>query len=206
MSIYPVCKAVVTNAAILTLALITAACSQPNANMGSENSAAIEAAGGVAPTTAGQKSSQSSAQASETGQPTDADTGKKGVRTNHDVFHSRGLEVPAGTPVPAISIEVNADNERGWNLYVGTANFEFSSPEDVGGESSPTAGHGELYINDKPSQRIYGTWTHLPELPAGKTEIRVTLNANGNETLTTQGEPIEESVIVEVYDPNASQN
>lgn len=126
----------------------------------------------------------------------------KGVNTNHDVFHSRSLEVPAGTPVPGLTVEVDEDPVRGWNLYVGTANFTFE-PSKVNGESLPTEGHAQLYINDQPAQRIYGTWTHLPELPPGTDELRVTLNANGYEALTTQGQPIEESVTVEVYDPKA---
>jgi len=126
-----------------------------------------------------------------------------GVSTNHDVFHSKALEVPAGKPVPALTLRVEDDPVRGWNLYVGTANFEFT-PRSVNGESSPTAGHAHLYVNEEPIQRIYGNWTHLPELPPGINEIRVTLNANGHETLTTQGQPIQESVTVEVYDPNAS--
>ncbi|MEL6853996.1 MAG: hypothetical protein AAFO83_02680, partial [Cyanobacteria bacterium J06607_13] len=103
--------------------------------------------------------------------------------------------------VPAISVRVEQDDVRGWNLYVGTANFSFE-PSKVNGESLPTEGHGHLYINDEPIQRIYSTWTHLPTLPGGENEIRVTLNANGHETLTTQDEPIEDSVMIEVYDPN----
>ena len=126
-----------------------------------------------------------------------------GVNTNHDIYHSRAIEVPAGTPVPALSVRVDEDPVRGWNLYVGTANFTFT-PADVNGESSATSGHAHLYINEEPIQRIYGTWTHLPELPAGTNEIRVALNANGHETLTTQGQPIEETVTIEVYDPNAN--
>ncbi|MEM9944926.1 MAG: hypothetical protein AAF810_02560 [Cyanobacteria bacterium P01_D01_bin.36] len=126
----------------------------------------------------------------------------KGVRTNHDIFHSKGLEVPAGTPVPAVTVRVDADPVEGWNLYVGTANFTFE-PTKVDGESRPSEGHAYLYINDKPIQRIYSRWTHLPTLPGGENIVRVTLNANGHETLTTQNEPIEDSVTIDVYDPSA---
>ena len=122
------------------------------------------------------------------------------VSTQHDIYHSRTLEVPAGTSVPAITVSVEADQVSGWNLYVGTANFTFT-PENVNGESSPTEGHGDLYINDQPVRRIYSRWTHLPELPHGQNEIRVTLNANGHETLTTQGTPIEDTATIEVYNP-----
>lgn len=129
---------------------------------------------------------------------------KHGIHTNHDIYHSKGLEVPAGTAVPAITVRVDTDPVRGWNLYVGTANFDFT-PNKINGESGPTEGHAHLYVNDKPVQRIYGNWTHLPDLPAGENVVRVTLNANGHETLTTQGTPIEDSVTVEVYKPEQAQ-
>ncbi|NJM98937.1 MAG: hypothetical protein HC800_18865 [Phormidesmis sp. RL_2_1] len=125
----------------------------------------------------------------------------KGVNTNHDIYHSRALEVPAGTPVPAITVEIEPDAVEGWNLYAGTANFTFT-PSKVNGESSPTEGFAYLYINDKPIQRIYSTWTHLPDLPGGTNTIRVTLNANGHETLTTQNSPIEDTTTIEVYKPS----
>ncbi|MEL6813869.1 MAG: hypothetical protein AAFP03_03530 [Cyanobacteria bacterium J06598_3] len=133
-----------------------------------------------------------------------AEEPQHGIHTNHDIYHSKGLEVPAGTAVPAITVRVDTDPVRGWNLYVGTANFDFT-PSKINGESGPTEGHAHLYINDEPAQRIYGNWTHLPDLPAGTNEVRVTLNANGHETLTTQGTPIEETVTVEVYKPEQAQ-
>ena len=169
------------------------------------SSNASDAAGGVegvaaADTHAGHSDEVSSAKSSE---DHSGHGSHGGVKTNHDVFHSKSMEVPAGKPVPALTVRVDDDPVRGWNLYVGTANFEFT-PADVGGESSATSGHAHLYINEEPIQRIYSNWTHLPELPPGTNEVRVTLNANGHETLTTQGEPIEETITVEVYDPNAS--
>ena len=141
--------------------------------------------------------------ASSKGSIEEGHSGHSGVKTNHDVFHSKALEVPAGKPVPALTVRVDDDPVRGWNLYVGTANFDFT-PADINGESGPTSGHAHLYINEEPAQRIYSNWTHLPDLPPGTNTIRVTLNANGHETLTTQGQPIEESVTVDVYDPNKS--
>ncbi|EDX87790.1 hypothetical protein S7335_5500 [Synechococcus sp. PCC 7335] len=122
--------------------------------------------------------------------------------TNHS-SHSKAIEIPARTPVPALTIQVKEDPVRGWNLYVGTTNFDFA-PEKVNDESSPTEGHAHLYINNKSIQRIYGPWTHLPELPSGTNEIRVTLNANGHEVLTTQGSQIEDSVTIEIYGPDSN--
>lgn len=191
-------KTVVMGAAIISTAILMTSCSYRD--MGVAEVGAAVPQGGASEST-GQNASQSVSQnaADAAGQP------QKGVSTDYDIYHSKALEVPAGTPVPAITIRVDPDDVRGWNLYVGTANFTFT-PEDVGGESSSSGGHAQLYINDKPMQRIYGTWTHLPELPPGNDKIRVTLNANGYETLTTQNMPIEDAVTVKVYDPKAAKN
>ncbi|MEO1620274.1 MAG: hypothetical protein AAFU53_04475 [Cyanobacteria bacterium J06632_3] len=180
------CKAFITTTAVASLALFTMSCSQTSHLFGSGRT----------------QGDSTQAIAAESPVP-ETDDRPKQIKTNHDVFHSRSIEVPTGTPVPAVSVRVEDDPVRGWNLYVGTANFDFA-PTKVNGESSPTEGHAYLYINEEPIQRIYGTWTHLPTLPGGTNEIRVTLNANGHEILTTQNEPIEDSVTVEVYDPNAT--
>ncbi|MFK8182786.1 MAG: hypothetical protein AB8B99_05380 [Phormidesmis sp.] len=190
-------------ATTLLLTGLLAGCSNHQGHNGSNIS---EATGGAAsvPTTEGIIEGETNRAHNHEGHGADGAHSKHdGVKTNHDVFHSKALEVPAGKPVPALTVRVDDDPVRGWNLYVGTANFNFT-PSDVGGESSPTSGHAHLYINEEPIQRIYSNWTHLPELPPGTNQVRVTLNANGHETLTTQGQPIEETVTVEVYDPNAS--
>lgn len=196
MAIYRACKTLLTSSAIAASLLLSVGCSH---NMDT----ASEVSTGSTDSSMNHDNMDGAdhdAAAHSPGEKT-----AKGVNTNHDVFHSKSLEVPAGTTVPGLTVEVEEDPVRGWNLYVGTANFNFE-PSKVNGESLPTEGHAHLYINDKPVQRIYSTWTHLPEMPPGTNEVRVTLNANGHETLTTQGEPIEESVTVEVYDPNATTN
>ncbi len=206
MAIYQVCKAALASITLVSATVLSVSCS----HMDHTNPSSASAANNTADATGGHTAEGSSDShaagdhaagdhAHAAGEHADASV-KKTVNTNHDIYHSKAIEVPAGTPVPAVSVRVDTDSVRGWNLYVGTANFTFT-PADVNGESRPTGGHAHLYINDKSVQRIYSTWTHLPDLPAGKNEIRVTLNANGHETLTTQGAPIEETVTVEVYKP-----
>lgn len=208
MATFPVRKTVMTSMVVVSTAFSIIGCSHTShhaehsadagiadadsANADSANAGSVNADSAIASTTA--STTEAASDHSAHGDH------PKGVNTNHDVFHSKSLEVPAGTPVPAVSVRVEEDAVRGWNLYVGTANFDFE-PTKVNGESLPTEGHGHLYINDESAQRIYGAWTHLPTLPGGENEIRVTLNANNHESLTTQGEPIEDSVMVEVYAP-----
>ncbi len=201
MALYQVCKTVITGAALVGIAIFTTSCS-PTLDSSKVGISARANASGAAAEAAGMPPTGGSNEQNSGDNLKDA--ALKGVSTNHDIYHSKTLEVPAGKPVPAIAVRVDSDVERGWNLYVGTANFTFA-PESVGGESSYAEGHAQLYINEKPMQRIYSTWTHLPELPPGKNTIRVTLNANGYETLTTQNSPIQESTTVEVYDPKAAK-
>ena len=188
MCVYPFYRAITVSAAFLIPVLLTAGCSQ----------LLPAATGKIATASADKIVADPELALLEQGSSSSKPASR--VSTHHDLYHSRALEVPAGTPVPAITVSVEADQVEGWNLYVGIANFTFT-PESVNGESSPTEGHGDLYINDQPVARIYSRWTHLPELPHGQNEIRVTLNANGHETLTTQGSPIEDTATIEVYNP-----
>ena len=191
MAIYLICSSLSLGTIIGATAFLNA-CTSSSQTLGSAANA--EAAAGTATETQIEAVDQASSSSTAQDSP-------QTVRTTHDVFHSKSIEVPAGTAVPAVTVRVEQDEVSGWNLYVGTANFTFE-PAKVNGESSATAGHAELYINDAPVQRIYSTWTHLPTLPSGDNVLRVTLNANGHETLTTQGAPIEDSVTINVYDPN----
>lgn len=202
MATYQVCKAIITATLLASTPFLATSCSSyVGGPLGTTGAANAEAAAGTDATSTPQTKPTANVRASSERIPDEQIT-RKGVSTNHDIFHSRSLEVPAGTPVPAISVRIDADPVQGWNLYVGTANFTFE-PAKVDGESRPTTGHAYLYINDKPVQRIYSTWTHLPTLPGGENVVKVTLNANGHESLTTQGEPIEDSVTIDVYDPAA---
>lgn len=122
-----------------------------------------------------------------------ADTTPQG---EHHHVH-RTLEVPAGRPVPALDLVVTQDPVSGWNLQLQTENFRFA-PENVNHSSLFNEGHAHLYVNGEKIARIYSNWYHLSELPPGRNEIRVTLNANGHEALTHKGVAIEDTEIVEV--------
>ncbi len=78
---------------------------------------------------------------------------------------------------------------KGWNLNIETTNFTFA-PETVNQESSPNQGHAHLYINGEKITRIYSNWYHLPELPKGDNEIKITINTNLHEDLIYQGKVI----------------
>ncbi|NMF86541.1 hypothetical protein [Nodosilinea sp. P-1105] len=115
--------------------------------------------------------------------------------------HGHGtLEIPAGQPVPTITLVAHPDPMRGWNLEIQTTHFRFT-PEQVNQPNQPNVGHGHLYINGEKGARVYGPWLHLPQLPPGRNQITVSLNANGHEALTHNGEAIESTVVIEVPEP-----
>ena len=120
--------------------------------------------------------------------------------TGHNDHHSHdALEIPDGQPVPTIAVIAHPDPMRGWNLEIQTTNFRFT-PEDVNQENQPNAGHGHLSINGEKGARVYGSWLHLPELPPGRNEITVSLNANNHQALTHDGQEIEATVVVNVLE------
>ncbi|WP_052128552.1 hypothetical protein [Neosynechococcus sphagnicola] len=121
-----------------------------------------------------------------------------GMSLDSDGTHAhQQLEIPPGQPVPTVQLIVHPDAIRGWNLEVKVTNFRFA-PERVNAASIPTEGHVHLYIDGKKITRIYGSWFYLPSLEPGQHQIKVTLNANGHETLVHHHQPIETTVIIQV--------
>lgn len=111
------------------------------------------------------------------------------------------MAIPDGQPIPAVNLLVSEDPMQGWNLELQLENFQFA-PEHIRQPSIPTEGHAHLYVNGKKIARLYGNWYHLPELPPGVNEVTVSLNANGHETLTLNGQPIQDTVTITVQPVN----
>lgn len=115
----------------------------------------------------------------------------------HGSMNHGTLMIPEDQPQPSISLTVEPDAMRGWNLNAAVRNFAFA-PEQVNQSSTTTEGHAHLYINGEKITRLYGSWYYIPELPAGEHEIRVELNANGHEILMSEGEAIADTATVTV--------
>ena len=112
-------------------------------------------------------------------------------------MHDQLIEIEAGQDPPAVAIALLKDPVKGWNVQLTTENFEFA-PASAGLEPEPGKGHAHLMIDGKKVARLYGHWHHLPNLPAGKHEILVTLNANNHAGLAVNGRPIQASTEIEV--------
>jgi hypothetical protein len=114
-----------------------------------------------------------------------------------EMEHEHGVfEVPAGVPTPTLTIDVQADSMDGWNVHLATTNFHFA-PTKAGGANEPGHGHAHLHIDGAKSARLYAPWHHLPKLPPGKHEIRVSLNTNDHSVYAKDGKPIEAVATIE---------
>lgn len=112
--------------------------------------------------------------------------------------HSHGtLEVAAGQPVPTVDLIIHPDAQRGWNLEVQVEHFSFA-PTTVNESNTQTEGHAHIYINGEKLTRLYGSWYYLESLPPGQHTITVSLNSNTHNTLTVQGQPIQDSEVIRV--------
>jgi hypothetical protein len=107
------------------------------------------------------------------------------------------IAIPKGQAVPTIKLVVTPDAMKGWNMHIQTENFTFA-PERAGQSSKTTEGHAHFFLNGKKLARLYGPWAHIPSLPKGKNELKVSLNTNMHEDLTHEGKVIEATTIVEV--------
>ena len=100
-------------------------------------------------------------------------------------------------PAPSVTLEVYSDPKAGWNLHIQTQNFEFS-PEHASLDHVVGEGHAHIFIDGKKINRVYGNWYHIPSLPTGEHEVRVTLNANSHEELESNGEHMEAFATISV--------
>lgn len=107
------------------------------------------------------------------------------------------LEVGDDHIVPSIdTLILEKDKMSGWNLLIETSNFRFT-PENVNTPHQPGQGHAHVYINNEKYARIYAPVLHLPELIGDSNELRITLNANGHETLAINGKAIERIITIQ---------
>jgi len=111
--------------------------------------------------------------------------------------HAHGAEGVALPALPLLGMNVVPDPKSGWNVDV-TIDWLDISAAAVNTDPVDGQGHMHLYVNDQKVTRLYGTWWHLKELPAGRNEIRVTVNGNDHAPLMFNDEPVAVSAFIEV--------
>ena len=114
--------------------------------------------------------------------------------SDHD--HAEGYELPEGTTVPTVSIEVEADPKSGANLYVEVDDFTVD-PESASTEPVPGEGHFHLFVDGERVARFYNQALHL-DLEEGEHTVMVEVSANNHAVYTVDGEPIMAMATVEV--------
>ena len=113
--------------------------------------------------------------------------------SHHD--HGSSVEVTDGVPVPTVEIEVFEDAVEGWNLRVGTTDFEIV-PENVSTAHIDGEGHMHLYIDGEKASRLYGEWHHIGPLAPGDHEVRVELSANDHSAMAVDGDIIDATDVI----------
>ncbi|MEM9330774.1 MAG: hypothetical protein AAGA53_05580 [Pseudomonadota bacterium] len=115
----------------------------------------------------------------------------------HNHSHDHAMLEVLSDKVPTVELKVEKDKVSGWNIFITTQNFTFT-PEQVNGPAIQNQGHAHLYVNGKKAGRIYGSHYHLESMPAGKNDVRVTLNADNHAAFAFNGKAIEATAQVEV--------
>ncbi len=113
-----------------------------------------------------------------------------------EAMHHGVIEVGSDCTVPFIrGIELQKDNNWGWNIYLDIEGFTFS-PQKVDAEHVAGEGHVHLTVNGKKTARVYSNWYHLgidaPEL----TSVEVSINANNHAVMSRNGVPIVKRVFL----------
>ncbi|MEL7208351.1 MAG: hypothetical protein AAGK32_09000, partial [Actinomycetota bacterium] len=98
---------------------------------------------------------------------------------------------------PSVSIEVVEDPKSGHNLFATFEGHEMA-PEAVSTEAVEGEGHAHIYVDGEKLTRLYGEALHLGDLEPGMREITVELSANDHSPLAVDGEPVTDTVMVEV--------
>jgi plastocyanin len=102
--------------------------------------------------------------------------------------------IESGVPL-GVQIETMVDDQGGVDVKINTDGWRWA-PENVNGKSAPGEGHAHLYVDGAKIGRAYGPYQYVNPLEPGSHQIRVTLNDNGHDDLTSNGFPMEASVIV----------
>lgn len=122
------------------------------------------------------------------------------VPTAHDTHSdadAHGTPRELAGPAPRVALSVTPDPVSGWNLHLDPGNFRFA-PDRAGGTHVSGEGHAHVYVNGSKVARLYGPWLHLPALPEGTAQIRVTLNGNDHRPFSNAGQPIAAEVQIPV--------
>jgi hypothetical protein len=96
-----------------------------------------------------------------------------------------------------VSISVESDSVKGWNIHIRTTNFTFT-PQNVGGEDVPNEGHAHAYVDGEKIARVYGEYYYIDSLPGGIHTLKVGLNANSHKPYFVDNQEIADAILLTV--------
>jgi len=119
------------------------------------------------------------------------------TQADHGHNHDQVITLPDGEHAPTLKVKLHPDTVAGWNLEIITTNFTFT-PENVNQDSQAGEGHAHVYVNGEKLARLYSPWMHISRLPAGRTTVSVSLNANDHSPFSVGGTPLSTDVVIQV--------
>ena len=112
--------------------------------------------------------------------------------------HHAASHAPVESPVPvSLAVDAWVDDKAGVLVQAMTEGWRWA-PEEVNLADSPGAGHAHIYAAGVKLGRVYGSYYYLPDLAPGSHELEVVLNSNGHSQINWQGEPVRDTVVVNV--------
>lgn len=101
-----------------------------------------------------------------------------------DHAHSM-VQIPEGVALPSLRINLSKDAMSGFNLEIGTENFELEPPEAASCcNDKVLEGHAHIFINGEKIYRAYSRYIHLPKglFKEGINQVMVSLNDHDHNT------------------------
>lgn len=112
-------------------------------------------------------------------------------------------EIQHDEPAPVLYLFVTKDQKDGYNALLLPTNFIFA-PNHLNGEHVSGEGYAELFINNVPIGRAYGSWHHIPQyvlsqliFDSGAFTVRAELVTNDGRPYHKQGKVIMAEVVAQ---------
>ena len=120
------------------------------------------------------------------------------AKTMGEMDHGPMAHGPVESAAPVeVGIAAQVDDNGGVHVSINTEGWRWA-PEEVNLEPSTGAGHAHIYANGEKLTRVYGPYYYLDGLEPGTYEIMVNLNDNAHNTLTYNGQSLEDSLTLAV--------
>ncbi|MEU5363559.1 hypothetical protein ABZ354_08710 [Streptomyces sp. NPDC005925] len=109
----------------------------------------------------------------------------------------RRLREVGGEHAPRIGIEVQPEDDGGWDIRLSLRGFSLSPP-GTRQRASPGRGLAQLYVDDRLVTRLHRPEHRLPAVPRGTHHITARLYADDGTVWAVDGKPVESTADITV--------